>query len=306
MSSKSLMAALVVVAVGLCGMSPSLGAPSRRAKKLPTVPIMGESLDGRPGRRIDTVFVLDATGSMLVKAEFVKREILAIAHGMLKAEPRPDVRFGLVFYRDRSEDFVTKTVLPLSRDLAAFRDSLYTLNPFAGGENRREDVAAALAAAIYKMDWDRDRNTERRIYLVGDAPPHPEYTDAPDVTTLAMAAVARGIVVNTVACALWGELIDSWRTIAAISGGEFSFLVPGETVFGYDEAMTAFGWGPDIFLADGKTAISSWDELTKFAGERRFVKAVPGVIREYVRKDGDALDRYLAERAASTFESAVP
>ena len=300
MGSKSLMAALAVVAVGLCGMSPSLGAPSRRAKKLPTAFATGESLDGRSGARIDVVFVIDGTGSMRPKAEFVKAGILEIAATIMKSTPPPNVRFGMVIYRDRGEAFVTRTS-PLSRDFVAFGDSLRALWPTAGGENPHEDVAAALAAAIYGMNWDTDRNTERRIYLVGDAPPHPEYTDASDTTILAAAAYYRGIVVNTIACSLWGELIDSWRTIAAISGGEFTFLIPGETVFVFDseEVMTAFGYGPDLFVAKGEVAISSWTDLANLAETANLVKAAPGDIRDYKWKDGDALDRYLVDRLSS-------
>lgn len=299
--SKSLMVVLAVVAVGLCGTSLTSGAPSRIAEKLAAAPIMGESLDGRPGRRIDAVFVLDATGSMITKAEFVKRKVLALAHGMLETSPRPDVRLGLVFYRDRSEEFVAKIALSLSRDLYAFRDSLRTLNPLAGGWDRHEDVASALATAIYKIDWDKDRNTERRIYLVGDAPPHPEYTDAPDVADLAVTAATRGLVVSTVACSVWGELVGSWRMIAAITGGEFSFLVPGERVFGATgpEVRTAFGDGADIFIMPGEVTISSWEDLDEFVSEGRLIKAAPGDIAEGISwKGADSLDRYLAERLA--------
>lgn len=271
-------------------------------KKVSAEPILGESLDGRFGARIDVVFVIDATGSMRPKAEFVKAGILEIARGIMKSAPPPDIRFGIVIYRDRGEAFVTRT-FPLSRDFVAFRDSLRVLWPTAGGEDPHEDVAAALAAAIYGMNWDTDRNTERRIYLVGDAPPHPEYTDAPDVSLLAAAAHDRGMVVNTVACSLWGELIDSWRTIAAISGGGFSFLVPGEIVFGPDEVMTAFGYGPDLFVAKGEVAISSWSDLANLAETAKLVKVAPGDIREYLRKDGDALDRYLVHRLSSAAAS---
>jgi hypothetical protein len=100
---------------------------------------------------------------------------------------------------------------------------------------------------------------------------------------------------------LWGELIDSWRTIAAISGGEFTFLIPGETVFVFDseEVMTAFGYGPDLFVAKGEVAISSWTDLANLAETANLVKAAPGDIRDYKWKGGDALDRYLVDRLSS-------
>lgn len=299
MYTKQLMAACIAFVASATAPFPH--AAASRKKPL-TAPVIGEGLDARSGARIDVVFVIDGTGSMRPKAEFVKAGILEIAFTIMKSTPPPDVRFGMVIYRDRGEAFVTRT-FPLSRDFVAFRDSLRALWPTAGGEDPHEDVAAALAAAIYGMNWDTDRNTERRIYLVGDAPPHPEYTDAPDVSLLAAAAYYRGIVVHTIACALWGELIDSWRTIATISGGGFSFLIPGETVFGPDEAMTAFGYGPDLFVAKGEVAISSWTDLANLAETANLVKAAPGDIRDYKRKDGDALDRYLVDRLSSAAAS---
>ena len=50
--------------------------------------------------RIDLVFALDTTGSMAGLLDGAKRKIWAIANKVVSGQPRPDVRIGLVAYRE--------------------------------------------------------------------------------------------------------------------------------------------------------------------------------------------------------------
>lgn len=297
MRRKNWVAVFVICAFSVCSASAARAAAPR--KKIPAEPIVGESLDGRSGRRIDIVFVVDVTGSMRLHWEFVPNTILNTVNALLADSPRPDVRFGLVIYRDREEAFVART-FPFTRDLADFQHNLSLLYPAMGGMDPHEDVAAALAAAIHMMEWDMDRNVERYIYLIGDAPPHPEYTDAPDVSALAVAAYHRGITVHTIACSLWGELVDTWRMIARIAGGTTAFLLADRAFDSEGNLITVFADGGDLFIADGDVAIASWAEVVELAKNGKLRKARPGDIHESLWKDGDgaAIDRYLIERIA--------
>ena len=84
--------------------------------------------------KIDVVFVLDTTGSMGGLIQTAKEKIWAIASTMASAQPTPELRIGLVAYRDRGDAYVTR-VVDLSDDL----DSVYaTLMDFQadGGERR--------------------------------------------------------------------------------------------------------------------------------------------------------------------------
>ncbi|MCG8698888.1 MAG: VWA domain-containing protein, partial [Bacteroidales bacterium] len=58
--------------------------------------------------KIDIVFCLDATGSMSGLIQTAKEKIWSIASSMTQSEPEPDIRIGMVFYRDRGDNFVTK------------------------------------------------------------------------------------------------------------------------------------------------------------------------------------------------------
>ncbi len=70
--------------------------------------------------RVDVVFVLDTTGSMEGFIQTAKEKIWSIATTMASAQQTPEIRIGLVAYRDRGDAYVTR-IVDLSDDL----DSVY-------------------------------------------------------------------------------------------------------------------------------------------------------------------------------------
>ena len=69
---------------------------------------------------VDVVFVLDTTGSMSGLIQTAKEKIWSIASTMASAQQTPEIRIGLVGYRDRGDEYVTRVV-----DLDADLDSVY-------------------------------------------------------------------------------------------------------------------------------------------------------------------------------------
>src|SRR6476646_9540468 len=91
--------------------------------------------------RIEVCFVLDTTGSMSGLIEGAKQKIWSIANEMISAKPTPDIKFGLVGYRDRGDEYVTK-IFNLTDDV----DDIYAhLQSFraAGGGDTPESVNEA-------------------------------------------------------------------------------------------------------------------------------------------------------------------
>ena len=60
--------------------------------------------------RIDVVFVLDTTGSMGGLIQAAREKIWSIATTMASAQSAPEIRMGLVAYRDRGDAYVTRVV----------------------------------------------------------------------------------------------------------------------------------------------------------------------------------------------------
>ena len=179
----------------------------------PVLPLTNE----RPS--IEVVFVLDTTGSMGGLIEAAKEKIWSIATTMASAEAAPEIKIGLVAYRDRGDAYVTRVV-----DLSADLDTMYaTLMDFQadGGGDGPESVNQALYDAVHRISWSQDPDAYRVVFLVGDAPPHMDYQDDVKYPVSMQAAVDRGIVVNTIQCGDYAATGAQWQQIAQLTQGRY-------------------------------------------------------------------------------------
>jgi len=211
MRSKLLGIALFVLTLAAVVYYPQLSARTIKADP----PIVQHITDSP---KIDVVFVLDTTGSMADLIQTAKEKIWSIATTMASAQQTPDIRIGLVAYRDRSDAYVTK-VVDLSDDL----DSVYaTLMDFAadGGGDTPESVNKALYDAVHQMSWTEQDQAYKVIFLVGDAPPHMDYNEVRYPAIMA-SALEKGIVVNTIQCGDIVSAIEPWTQIASLGQGNF-------------------------------------------------------------------------------------
>jgi Mg-chelatase subunit ChlD len=172
--------------------------------------------------RIEVCFVLDTTGSMGGLIEGAKQKIWSIANEMISAKPTPELKLGLIGYRDRGDEYVTKS-FQLTDDI----DSIYGhLRDFKaeGGGDEPESVNEALAEAIEKMPWSQDRKVLKIIFLVGDAPPHLDYADGPKYPELCRIAAKKDLIINTVQCGTIAETTPIWKEIAKLSEGSYAAI----------------------------------------------------------------------------------
>jgi hypothetical protein len=172
--------------------------------------------------RIEVCFVLDTTGSMGGLIEGAKQKIWSIANEMISAKPTPELRLGLVAYRDRGDEYVTKT-FDLTNDIDAIYGNLQSFRA-AGGGDEPESVNEALQDAVRKMSWSQDRQVLRLIFLVGDAPPHMDYADGPKYPQVCQEAVKQDILINTVQCGNIPRTTPFWKEIAQLSEGSFAAI----------------------------------------------------------------------------------
>ena len=208
--------------LGLALFALTLGAvvfyPQLQAKHGPIEPQPLPAIVPTTQPIVDVVFVLDTTGSMSGLIQTAKEKIWSIATTMASAQPTPQIRVGLVAYRDRGDQYVTR-VVDLSPDL----DSVYaTLMDFQaqGGGDTPESVNRALHDAVHRMSWSDADQAYRVIFLVGDAPPHMDYNEV-QYPAIAAAARERGIVVNAIQCGQIPATSEPWNAIAHLGGGDF-------------------------------------------------------------------------------------
>jgi hypothetical protein len=209
----------------------------------PVIPLVEPNPVALPDTRqhpvIEAVFVLDTTGSMGGLIQAAKDKIWSIAATMAAAQPAPEIRLGLVAYRDRGDDYVTR-VVDLTKDLDGLHAELMQLQAQGGGDGP-ESVNQALHEALHRIGWSRDPGVYRVIFLVGDAPAHLDYpNDVPYPQTLAEAQ-RRGIRVNAIQCGTLAETTQEWQRIAQLgNGGYFQVEQSGGAVAiatPYDESL---------------------------------------------------------------------
>ncbi len=168
---------------------------------------------------IEAVFVLDTTGSMSGLIQAAKEKIWSIATTMASAQSAPQIRIGLVAFRDRGDAYVTKVV-----DLSGDLDSMYArLMDFraAGGGDTPESVNEALRDAVKRISWTAGPGAYKTIFLVGDSPPHMDYQDEVQYPEIVALAKEKGIVVNAIQCGRNGHTTGAWQHIARLGDGGF-------------------------------------------------------------------------------------
>lgn len=167
---------------------------------------------------VDVVFCLDTTGSMGGLIDAAKKKIWAISNQIAAGKPSPRLKVGLIGYRDRGDEYVTKR-FDLTDDLDAIHTHLMEFRAGGGGDTP-ESVNQALNEAVTLMSWSEGKNVLRIIFLVGDAPPK-DYAGDVKFPEICQAAVKKNIIVNTIQCGNMPETKTVWEKICHLAEGSF-------------------------------------------------------------------------------------
>ena len=210
--------ALYIVATGIAVAQAWFSHPP--APVPPTDPTPSDQVQTTGNSTLEMVFVLDTTGSMGGLLEGAKQRIWGIVNEVMQSTSHPSVRVGLVAYRDRGDQYVTK-VLPLTTDLDQVYSTLMSYRAEGGGDTP-ENVRRALADGVRNTGWSpRTQGIAQIIFLVGDAPPHEDYQDEPSTATTTAQAVKGGMIVNTIQCGDMAGTQAVWQAIAQHGEGQY-------------------------------------------------------------------------------------
>lgn len=238
--------------------------------------------EGAP--RLDVVFAIDATGSMADEIEVVKKEVWNIANNLATGTPTPDIRFGLVFYKDKSDgaDLVRST--KLTRDIDEVHKLLMSTSVGGGGDHP-EHVGRGLHAAV-DLNWDTDEATRRTIYLVGDAPGH-QYQDH-TIDGAVKKATKKGIVIHSIGASgiEQGGGAEQFAMIANKTDGNFEKLTYHAIVKGDD------GKDKSVIYADG-----SMYEADEVIDKDEWKKEGAAIVKKKKMKPASGSTRSRASRA---------
>jgi Mg-chelatase subunit ChlD len=256
--------AIVAGAVGVVAIAAILGHPAGgKTKRIEGSQPVASSQ--RP--RVEVVFALDTTGSMGGLIAGAKAKIWSIAGHIASGQPAPEVKIGLVAYRDVGDAYVTRS-FPLTEDLDATYTKLMELRADGGGDEP-EHVNQALSDAIHKMEWSD--GAMKMIFLVGDAPAH-EHLGLSSVT-LAAEAARKGITIHAVRCGDSRQAEDTFRRVAEASNGSFTTIDQGGGVVAiatpYDEQMAELNrrYTSTAMIVGGEDARRRMDEKARAVRE---------------------------------------
>jgi hypothetical protein len=224
--------------------------------------------------RMDVVFLVDTTGSMGDEISVVKKSLVDMIAEIEGGKPRPDVRFGLVVYRDRGDEYVTR-LSKLTDDTDAVIKEVKAIEASGGGDEP-ESVNEALHVTINDMNWDWNVSTEKTIFLIGDAPPNVyenDYTWEKETKQ----ALKKEIIINTIgASGLSAEGVDTFTKIAKGSEGTFQYLTyKGEYVTDSGTTETVMVAGGDYYAMEDKKDEGFWKLGAGRAEEKGLAAKVP-------------------------------
>lgn len=167
---------------------------------------------------IELAFALDATGSMGSWIGQARTQIRAIADDLRSGDPAPNIRFAVVSFRDKSDDYVVR-VHDFTDDIDVMQGYLDGTGA-AGGGDLPEAVLEGVEASIGRLSWSPpDQDAIRLLYVVGDAPAK-HYPETPDEGELAALARSKHIVIHSLTCGrMGGNGAETFADLARFTEG---------------------------------------------------------------------------------------
>jgi hypothetical protein len=156
------------------------------------VPLIRSVLVPPGNKSLDLTFVIDATESMTDDIDKVRKMIIPEIENCLSGYPA--WRLSLVLYKDYDEDFLVKRACIFTEDLATFKKALWSFR-VQGGRDIPEAVYEGINDAL-SLPWNLD--ADRKIILIGDAPPHPKPRGKVTKESVEAAAQELGVQVNVI------------------------------------------------------------------------------------------------------------
>ncbi|MEQ8169649.1 MAG: VWA domain-containing protein [Candidatus Eremiobacterota bacterium] len=175
------------------------------------------------GPRMDVVFCVDTTGSMGDEIEVIREQLLKMVDEIKKGNPAPRVRFGVVAYKDRGDEYVTKKY-DFSDNIQDTQEVINSLKASGGGDYE-ENIYEALKVSVEGMKWDTSKKVRKIIFIIGDASPHRDYGNDYDYKKELALASEKGIMINTVSCSGMQEDGNQFfQEVSSATNGTFEYL----------------------------------------------------------------------------------
>jgi len=179
---------------------------------------------------VQIAILLDTSGSMQGLIEQAKSQLWKICNEFIKARQdgvAPEVQVALYEYgkSNLSKEFGwVRQIQPLSTDLDKISEELFALRTSGGSEY----CGWVIRDAVRDLAWNPRSDVYKVIFIAGNEP----FTQGPvDYAESCKAAIAKGIIVNTIHCGGEAEGINTkWKDGADLADGRFLIIDHNQAV----------------------------------------------------------------------------
>src|SRR5215471_803304 len=173
---------------------------------------------------VQIAVLLDTSGSMEGLIEQAKGQLWKIVNEFLKAKQdgqTPEVQVALYEYGKSSlsaQSGWIRQIQPLTTDLDKVSEALFALKTNGGDEY----CGWVIKDAVANLSWSADPKVYRAILIAGNEP----FTQGPvPYAESCKAAIAKGIIVNTIHCGSEAEgIAGKWQDGALLADGKYMVI----------------------------------------------------------------------------------
>ncbi|TWU20660.1 von Willebrand factor type A domain protein [Novipirellula galeiformis] len=179
---------------------------------------------------VDVAILLDTSNSMDGLIDQAKSQLWNIVQDFAKAKKKgktPLLRVSVFEYGNSglpaSEGYI-RQVVQLTDDLDKVSEALFALRTNGGDEY----CGAVIQEAIKRLDWSKEPNAYKAIFIAGNEP----FTQGSvDYRKACKKAIGAGVVVNTIHCGDYQQGVDGkWKEGAELAEGEYLNIDQDEKV----------------------------------------------------------------------------
>jgi len=175
-------------------------------------------------RPVDLVICLDTSGSMTALIDSARAKLWDIVNELSSATPTPQLRVGLLTYGTPDNSTAASGWIVRHTDLTSDLDTVYAkmmAMRTAGGD---EYVGWVLSDAVSDMNWSRDPDALRIIFVAGNESAD-QARERYDFRHVCETARSRGIFINAIYAGDHGQGVsEHWHEVAIHGGGNFSSI----------------------------------------------------------------------------------
>ncbi|MFP6898220.1 MAG: vWA domain-containing protein [Roseibacillus sp.] len=288
----------------LCGTAAMIGAtstladlPGKKIEKAESKAVEAKPADvSKPGKgqsKVQLAILLDTSGSMSGLIEQTKTQLWSIVNTFIDAEQNgkvPFVEVALYEYGNdglNAENHWIRQIQPLTRDLDKISEDLFALRTNGGSEY----CGAVIERAIGDLKWDTSTDVYKAIFVAGNEP----FTQGPiDPTNACKAAIAKGVIVNTIHCGNERVGINTgWKSGAMLADGKFLIIDHNKAVVHIDAPQ-------DVEILEwNKKLNGTYVPMGKIGIARLATQSVQDALAE--KSKGNAIQQRAATKASANY-----